>query len=406
MSVAWTRVVELHERLRVRWDRGTFLKAYASGAAWEPVRLKVDGPTANDFLERLDEVQRWVAQFHRDSHTRTGEPRVAVEMRTVKSRALGANEVPGRIRFDSFARLCAFLGVADDVRTFDLVRRRTHDVVAELDAWVAQHPIEAIAHRGEWDQLLAVVRWIVDHDTSELDVRHLDVAGVDTKFVERHRKLLAKLLAAVRTEPAEPAVSGGAVRGVAGRLGFRERPTYTRFRLMQPVPTLPSVLTELEVRTDELARLQMPVRTVFVVENKASYLAFPEVESAIVIFGEGFHATSLEALTWLHDKEVVYWGDIDTHGFAILDRLRARLPRVRSILMDRDTLITHRTQFVVEPTPTVATLAHLTDAERSLYRDLVEDRYGPSTRLEQERIRFSLVRRALAPWLPRTTPDS
>ena len=90
----------------------------------------------------------------------------------------------------------------------------------------------------------------------------------------------------------------------------------------------------------------------------------------------------------------------------ILDRMRARLPRVRSILMDRDTLITHRTQFVVEPTPTVATLAHLTDAERSLYRDLVEDRYGPSIRLEQERIRFSLVRRALAPWLPRTTPDS
>ena len=54
----------------------------------------------------------------------------------------------------------------------------------------------------------------------------------------------------------------------------------------------------------------------------------------------------------------------------------------------------------------MATLEHLTDAERSLYRDLVEDRYGPSIRLEQERIRFSLVRRALAPWSPRTPPDS
>jgi hypothetical protein len=361
------------------------------------VRLKVEGPTATDFLERLDEVQRWVAQFHRDSHTRTGEPRLVVEMRTVKSRALGANEVPGRVRFDSFRSLCAFLSVADEVRVFDVLRERTQAAVAELDAWVARHPSEALAHRGDWDQLLAVVRWILDHDTSELDVRHLDVAGVDTKFVERQRRLLGQLLAAARTsqpgEPGEPREPG-----VSGPLGFRRRASYTRFRLLEPVPTLPSVLTELEVRTDELAQLEIPVRTVFVVENKASYLVFPQVDDAIVVFGEGFHATSLEALTWLHDKEIVYWGDIDTHGFVILDRLRARLANVCSILMDRDTLLAHRGQFVVEPTPTVADLDHLTDAERSLYRDLVEDRYGSSVRLEQERIRFSLLRRALGPW--------
>lgn len=39
---------------------------------------------------------------------------------------------------------------------------------------------------------------------------------------------------------------------------------------------------------------------------------------------------------------VHYWGDLDTHGSAILDRLRAWLPQTRSFLMDRETLLDHR----------------------------------------------------------------
>jgi hypothetical protein len=49
-------------------------------------------------------------------------------------------------------------------------------------------------------------------------------------------------------------------------------------------------------------------------------------------------------------------------------------------------------------TPTNAPLPTLTHDEAELYRDLVGDRYGTAVRLEQERIRFSLVKRALEPW--------
>ena len=43
----------------------------------------------------------------------------------------------------------------------------------------------------------------------------------------------------------------------------------------------------------------------------------------------------LEPLGWLTDLDLVYWGDIDTHGFAILNRLRHRFGNARSMLMDR-----------------------------------------------------------------------
>jgi hypothetical protein len=90
--------------------------------------------------------------------------------------------------------------------------------------------------------------------------------------------------------------------------------------------------------------------------------------------------------SWLSSKTITYWGDIDTYGFVILNRLRARYPRVVSILMDAGTLLAHPDQWVVEEKPTEIALPHLTEAEAALYRDLVEDRYGHHVRLEQERI--------------------
>jgi hypothetical protein len=63
--------------------------------------------------------------------------------------------------------------------------------------------------------------------------------------------------------------------------------------------------------------------------------------------------------------------------------------------MDRGTLLAHRQQWVTEGSPTNRALPNLTYDEASLYRDLVEGTYGDSIRLEQERVRFSLLERAL-----------
>ena len=259
-----------------------------------------------------------------------------------------------------------------EIECLDAVLAATRRVLPGAEAWVADHPSEALAHGDAWPRLLATARWIVDDDRSTLDLRHLDVPDVDTKFVERNRKILGRLLDEVLPiNRIDPTASD-----FARRYGLRPRPRYVKLRLLSPVPGIPAQLTELELRTDELAELPLPVTTVFVVENQASYLAFPEVPEAIVVFGGGFAVTTLELVPWLAEKEVVYWGDIDTHGFAILDRLRERIPGARSILMDCSTLLAHREQLTNEPSPTNATLHHLTAEESDLYRDLIEDRHG------------------------------
>jgi hypothetical protein len=89
-------------------------------------------------------------------------------------------------------------------------------------------------------------------------------------------------------------------------------------------------------------------------------------------------------------------GDIDIHGFAILNRLRHRFSHARPMLMDRATLLAHQDQWVTEPRPTVARLDLLDADEAELYRDLIDGTLGSSVRLEQERIRFAAIEQAVA----------
>lgn len=393
MTKRWTSFDELVATIRRRWDQGAYLKSYAAGTAWEPVTLPVKGPTSADLLDAFEEVVRWAQRFRTDSQTGSGRPRVTVEYRRVTHRYLGANEVPARIRIETFERLCSLLGTAHAVATLDAMLAETVATTPALVDWVRDHPNLALEHHDRWSVLLATVNWISGHDTARMYLRHIDVVGVDTKFVERERKILGRLLASTLPPGRIDLERADFTR----RYGFRAKPSYTRLRLLSPLPMIPSTITELRLRTDELAATPLPVGTVFVVENETTYLAFPRVRDSVVVFGEGFGLATLESVPWLDDKEIVYWGDIDTHGFAILNRLRVRFPSVHSILMDHETLFAHADQHVCEPTPTREPLPDLTEAEQLLYQDLIEDRFGPAVRLEQERVRFSLVRRALEP---------
>jgi len=142
---------------------------------------------------------------------------------------------------------------------------------------------------------------------------------------------------------------------------------------------------------DEWQALALPARQVFIVENKQTGLAFDDLPGAVVLMARGYAVDRVHQLPWVQRATAVYyWGDLDTHGLAILGRLRGHLPQAVSLLMDEATLLAHRPLWVTEPEPHAAdAVAHLTAAEQQLYRDLRGDRWGPRVRLEQERIDWS-----------------
>ena len=190
-------------------------------------------------------------------------------------------------------------------------------------------------------------------------------------------------------------------RGLAGhgferRFGLAWDQPLIRFRLLDPGQTL-SGLSDLSVPLSEFGAFSPPWLRVVITENKISGLSFPPLADAMVIFGLGYGIQCLQEVKWLGEKEIWYWGDIDTHGFAMLSQLRGYFPHVRSLLMNRETLLAHRHLWgrEEEGKRCLLDLQHLDAAEQRLYKDLQENAFGQAVRLEQERIGFSVVQAAI-----------
>ena len=377
----WTRPADVRTAIRKKWDAGVLLARYAGGHEWEPLGIAIRGPSAREIGERLAEVRRWAAEW---AEAASGPMRV--EYKQVGGRHFGVNSVPGRAWLDGYDDAWALLGVQPEVRRLSELIETARGT--RLIPWLTGHPMRALRLAEAWGRLVATVRWIERQQTPDMYLRQVDTPGVDTKFIERHKGVLAELLDA----QLEPYRVNAAASDFECRYGFLRRPGYVRFR----VPGNFRGFSELSVRTDEFTAIPDGIARVYVIENEITYLAFPVPAAAMVIFGGGYAVSLLESLGWLHALDVVYWGDIDTHGFAILNRLRQRLPHARSMLMDRDTLLDHRDHWTTEPSPTAVALDFLASGESTLYADLIANTYGRSVRLEQERVSFSAVEKTVA----------
>lgn len=228
-------------------------------------------------------------------------------------------------------------------------------------------------------------------------MRQVDAPGVDSKFIETHRGVLGELLD-LALPPATIDSGATGITQFARRFGFLDKPVRIRFRLLDPaLPGLPGCtgLPDITLDAGSFADLALPVERVFITENETNFLAFPPLAGAIVVFGAGYGWEALARAAWLHPCRLHYWGDIDTHGFAILDQLRGHFPQVASFLMDRDTLLAHRLHWGQEPEPARQDLLRLTTQEEAVYDELRFDRLQSRLRLEQERVGFGWLNERL-----------
>jgi hypothetical protein len=380
---SWTSPADVREAARRKL--ATWLSDLAAGVPFVPSCFGVKGPLVSELGARFDEARTWAGEWQR-----AARGPLRVECKKVGGRSFGLNEVPWRAWIDSYEQAWSLLGVAPDAARLAGLVEQTKAACPRLVPWLARRPLRALKLASEWDLLLATVAWIDSRDVSGMYLRQVDAPGVDTKFIEQHHGVLSELL----DLQLDSSRIDGAGDGFEGRYGFRRKPGYVRFRCHASAGLRD--FSELTVRADELTAPPPGTARVYIVENEVTYLAFPLPADAIVILGGGYAVGLLERLAWLADLEVVYWGDIDTHGLAILDRLRRHFPRAESMLMDRATLLAHRSQWVTEPAPAAAVLARLTAAEQELYRSLVDGDHGAAVRLEQERVSFGAIRQALA----------
>ncbi len=366
-------VRRLLERAYARRHRRWLAGDPATPWPWE---IGLGAPTEREALRQVDGVRAWVAAW------RAWRGPGAVVWGERRWRTLGVQRVPERLVLAHAGEVAAWLGEGE---RWEGARRRYEEWVARwpsLAPHLARH-FAVLADYGDTDfrRLGDLLAWLAAHPRSGLYPRQVPLAGMDTKWVEAHGRLVADLLAALRGE------AGGGSDFYA-RCGLRAPPRVVRLRLLDPaLRRRVGGLGDVTAPWEEVAALELPADRVFVVENRQTGLAFPDLPGAVVLLGLGYQVDLLARVPWVARAQAFYWGDLDTHGFAILDRARAHLPGLRSVLMDEETLLRHRDLWVVEEDPhPAAVLPHLEPAEQALYRDLKRGRWGVAVRLEQERI--------------------
>jgi hypothetical protein len=388
-SNGWTIPADIKALLRRRWQRGEILASSLTQDPLFPLRLPIKGPSSAQISGDFGAARDWIAEWG-------NQKVIPIEWHAFSHRLFGDNQMPSAAIIPDAESAVRILGTRREWETHQEMIAQCRDSFPELLDWLAKRTITALELAPDWQAVLAVVAWVRDHPRSGLFLRQMDAPGVHTKLVEKYRGVISELLDRVLPADAIDASARG-TSGFARRYGFRDKPERIRIRFLDPACAIAPERLGLDLTLDSaaFAVLDTPVERVFITENEVNFLAFPDCPRSLVIFGSGYGWSALVAASWLHQRAIHYWGDIDTHGFAILDQLRSGLPHVRSMLMNREIFLHHRDFWTTEPNPVRHELPRLTAEERSTLEALRAHAGMAAPRLEQEKLPFSILQNAL-----------
>lgn len=219
-------------------------------------------------------------------------------------------------------------------------------------------------------------------------LRAMSVGGIDSKFFERNRPLLSQMLDILFNDQVSEL-------GLEAFLGAEDEGHHWLLIADLDGGLLP--FSQLRVRARELTEVPLPGASVLIVENERCIHQLPTVPSTVAILGAGLNLSWMRA-SWLSEKKLAYWGDMDTWGLTMLARARGFQPSIKPLLMNKKIFNTFATRKAVpEPQPAEKVpAAGLTSDERAFYLELLQRDKG---RLEQEFISENIVHKSIAHWL-------
>ncbi len=366
-----------------QWQRSSVrLDRLLNPASW-PQRLNIGKPSARLFTDNIQVVLRHVENWR---SVKVGK----VDWEPVSYRAgLAPISLPMRWHLRSPSE---WIAATDDPAVSQEYAQLEY-LVEQVDS--SFHAL-LVAQRSLWltkpsEEVVATARLATQLSpgcAQGRPLRLLAEQGVDTKFFERNAILLTKLL----DERFEGAASE---QGLTTFLDAFEETSHW----VLVVPLQPELLPFKRIRltTSELAETPLPGSRLLVVENEQCVHLLPEtLPDTLAVLGAGLDLQWL-ASAHLAEKQIAYWGDMDTWGLLMLARARLHQPAVEALLMERELFDQHSVgSAVVEPTKAqeLAPQGLMTD-EADFYRYLLTQERG---RLEQEYLPRMQVELAISKW--------
>jgi len=368
----------LRDKLRGQWRNGGIRRQRLLGQGQWPFGKPTPALVVGDIAAVRAHIERWRG-------VRIGE----VRWEAVGYRSLAAAvELPVSWVLHSAEQWVEAMADADIRREYRLLS----GVMAAVDPQF--HPLivrqrQLLLARGaeETIRACAVADRLTPGCADGRPLRALSIAGCDSKFFERNRPLLTRLLE-LRFGPAV------AEQGLEGFLGALDEGEH--WLLVAPLEPDLLPFEQLRLRSSELRRSGLPGSHLIAVENERSLYQLPPLPGTVAVLGAGLNLSWLQA-PWLDDRALAYWGDLDTWGLSMLAMARLQQPHLKALMMDAATFSKLAPRHaVVEPVKADPQPPTGLDAqEQVLYRDLYDREKG---RLEQEFVPMELVHRVVNRW--------
>jgi len=329
-----------------------------SGEPFFPKRIDRIGKVRSaDVTSQFETIQLQIEQLYSQSKSSTGSGYI-VKTDRQNFRRTGTHELPEFIEFETQDDYISFIGKKKDWQTFSKNYKLVTETISSLKEWSFNNCLWLCNSGINWNDIMKVCQYFKQNPVPNLYIRELPV-NVHTKFVERNQPLLKELLDFLISESINKTE-----KQFEKRFNLKYSESQVRFKILDKEISQNSFsgIDDLAIPVSQFETLKLPIKKVLVVENKTTlYTTFtlPKMDKAIAIFGQGNAVLNIKKASWLDEKEILYWGDIDVQGFEILSRLREHFTHVKSILMDKVTFETFFENDNGTPTNISTKLVHL-----------------------------------------------
>lgn len=333
-----------------------FLKSVVTGEQFFPLEIRFGRPSTTGEWETL---QREISALAK------ADLGYRIEWAEMNTRRWGRQKFPERVWFEDEDQFLKALHKHEEVECFRTNLALTREQCPELESWLPANAINLVEFSIVWPELLRVCRYFLANPRPGLYARELPIE-VNTKFIEQHEGIIRKLFDFLLPDTAKNDTDH-----FEERFGLRYDEPLIRFRLLHPElkRRLSLPVDDLAVPLSQFRSLAWKGLTVLITENKmrTTFLTLPPLPNSLGIWGGGGAAELLASVNWLADCQLLYWGDIDVHGFHILSRLRRAFPNLASVMMDEITLNTFSKFIVTANEATYESVSHLSVEEQHAY---------------------------------------
>lgn len=341
---------------------------------------------------RFEMLQGEIEELFRYSKNQTGKGYL-VQTAGHNFRRTGSHELPDTIVFETIDDYIYFIRYKKEWSIFLENYSTITNSTPRVKDWALHNCLWLTDRNIKWNDVIKVCQYFIQNPRPDIYLRQLPIE-IHTKFIEENNALIQSLLDFLIPDH----IRSISQKRFVERYFLKYDEPLVRIRMLDTDLTCFGNFSDISIPLSDFEKLDIPAKNVLITENKMNFLTLPAVPSTVAVWsGGGFNVSYLKNVHWLTEKRILYWGDIDEHGFQILHQLRSYYPGTQSVMMDCKTF-EYFSEFAVTGSRNKSEqLSLLNNEEHNLFEKLKQI---DNNRLEQEKISQRYVEKYFKSRLP------